>query len=94
MNRLAYSQGHELAPLGGTAVCVTPGWLRSEMMLEAFETTEATRRDAIGVTAPPGFVARTLTEAILIAADSSPAPRAASAIDWSNGFKSFGSMST
>ena len=55
VNRLAYSQGHELAPHGGTAVCVTPGWLRSEMMLEAFETTEATWRDAVGTTAPPGF---------------------------------------
>ena len=55
VNRLAFSQGHELAPLGGTAVAITPGWLRSEMMLEAFQTTEETWRDAVGVTAPPGF---------------------------------------
>ena len=40
MNRLAFSQGHELAPHGGTAVAVTPGWLRSEMMLEAFGASE------------------------------------------------------
>ena len=33
VNRLAYSQGHELAPHGATAVSITPGWLRSEMML-------------------------------------------------------------
>jgi NAD(P)-dependent dehydrogenase (short-subunit alcohol dehydrogenase family) len=33
VNRLAFSQGHELAPHGGTAVAITPGWLRSEMML-------------------------------------------------------------
>src|SRR5262249_26822206 len=52
VNRLAYSQGHELAPFGGTAVAITPGWLRSEMMLEAFDTTEASWRDAA---APPGF---------------------------------------
>ena len=55
VNRLAYSQGHELAPRGATAVCVTPGWMRSEMMLEAFSTTEAEWRDAVGTTAPPGF---------------------------------------
>ncbi len=34
VNRLAYSHGHELAPFGATAVAVTPGWLRSEMMLD------------------------------------------------------------
>jgi NAD(P)-dependent dehydrogenase (short-subunit alcohol dehydrogenase family) len=55
VNRLAYSEGHELAPYGATAVCVTPGWLRSEIMLEAFATTEGGWRDAIGTTAPPGF---------------------------------------
>jgi NAD(P)-dependent dehydrogenase (short-subunit alcohol dehydrogenase family) len=55
VNRLAYSQGHELAPFGATAVAVTPGWLRSEMMLEAFGVTEANWRDAVGKTAPPGF---------------------------------------
>jgi NAD(P)-dependent dehydrogenase (short-subunit alcohol dehydrogenase family) len=58
VNRLAFSQGHELAPLGGTAVAITPGWLRSEIMLEAFRTTEATWRDALTSdppTAPPDF---------------------------------------
>jgi len=29
VNRLAFSQGHELAPHGATAVAITPGWLRS-----------------------------------------------------------------
>jgi NAD(P)-dependent dehydrogenase (short-subunit alcohol dehydrogenase family) len=52
VNRLAYSQGHELAAHQATAVALTPGWLRSEMMLEAFETTEASWRSAA---APPGF---------------------------------------
>jgi NAD(P)-dependent dehydrogenase (short-subunit alcohol dehydrogenase family) len=52
VNRLAFSQGHELAPRNGTAVAITPGWMRSEMMLEAFRTTEDDWRSA---TAPPGF---------------------------------------
>ena len=47
VNRLAFSQGHELAPHGATAVCVTPGWLRSEMMLENFGVTEENWRDAL-----------------------------------------------
>jgi NAD(P)-dependent dehydrogenase (short-subunit alcohol dehydrogenase family) len=55
VNRLAFSQGHELAPHGAAAVAVTPGWLRSEMMLEAFGVSEETWRDAPGRSAPPGF---------------------------------------
>ena len=54
-NRLAFSLGHELEPHGGTAVAVTPGWLRSEMMLEIFGVSEENWRDAPGRTAPPGF---------------------------------------
>lgn len=46
VDRLAFAQGHEVAPHGGTAVCVSPGWLRSEMMLDAFEVTEDTWRQA------------------------------------------------
>ena len=38
--RLAFAQAHELEPLGCTAVALTPGWLRSEMMLENFGVTE------------------------------------------------------
>ena len=63
VNRLAYSQGHELAPHGATAVSITPGWLRSEMMLENFGVTESSWRDAVDPTraqsgqpvAPPDF---------------------------------------
>lgn len=55
VNRLAFSQGHELAPHGATALALAPGWLRSEIMLEAFATTEETWREAVGTTAPPGF---------------------------------------
>lgn len=56
VNRLAFSQGHELEQFGGTAVAITPGWLRSEMMLEAFGATEENWRDALQGAAPPGFV--------------------------------------
>ncbi|MEV0200373.1 SDR family oxidoreductase [Nonomuraea sp. NPDC050691] len=52
--RLAYSQAHELKPHGCTAVAVTPGWLRSEMMLDAFGVTEENWRDAAA--AQPHFV--------------------------------------
>jgi NAD(P)-dependent dehydrogenase (short-subunit alcohol dehydrogenase family) len=44
--RMAFALGHELRPHGATAVCLTPGWLRSEAMLEAFGVTEANWRDA------------------------------------------------
>jgi NAD(P)-dependent dehydrogenase (short-subunit alcohol dehydrogenase family) len=55
VNRLAFSQGHELAPHGATAVAITPGWLRSEMMLDNFDVTEETWRDAVGRNAPADF---------------------------------------
>jgi NAD(P)-dependent dehydrogenase (short-subunit alcohol dehydrogenase family) len=45
--RLAIAQAAELAPHGGTAVSLTPGFLRSEAMLDHFGVTEATWRDAI-----------------------------------------------
>jgi NAD(P)-dependent dehydrogenase (short-subunit alcohol dehydrogenase family) len=47
VNRLAFSKGHELQPYGVTAVAITPGWLRSEMMLDNFSVTEENWRDAI-----------------------------------------------
>jgi NAD(P)-dependent dehydrogenase (short-subunit alcohol dehydrogenase family) len=53
VNRLAFSQGHELGPHGATAVAVTPGWLRSEMMLDNFGVSEANWRDALDPGASP-----------------------------------------
>jgi len=53
VNRLAFSQGHELEPFGATAIAITPGWLRSEMMLDNFGVTEATWRGSDS--APPDF---------------------------------------
>jgi NAD(P)-dependent dehydrogenase (short-subunit alcohol dehydrogenase family) len=57
VNRLAFSVGHELAAAGaGTAVAVTPGFLRSELMLEHFGVTESNWRDAVSSgAAPPHF---------------------------------------
>jgi NAD(P)-dependent dehydrogenase (short-subunit alcohol dehydrogenase family) len=53
--RLAFAQAHELAPHGCTAVALTPGWLRSEMMLEHFGVSEANWRDGAAVN--PHFAA-------------------------------------
>jgi NAD(P)-dependent dehydrogenase (short-subunit alcohol dehydrogenase family) len=62
VNRLGYSQGHELGSRGATALAITPGWLRSEMMLDNFGVTERNWRDALRAgavpghpSAPPGF---------------------------------------
>ncbi|WIG99171.1 SDR family oxidoreductase [Myxococcus sp. SDU36] len=44
--RLAWSQARELKPHGATAVALTPGWMRSEGMLEHFGVTEQNWRDA------------------------------------------------
>jgi NAD(P)-dependent dehydrogenase (short-subunit alcohol dehydrogenase family) len=53
--RLAFAQGEELAPHGCAAVALTPGWLRSEMMLEHYGVTEANWRD--GARVNPHFAA-------------------------------------
>ncbi len=53
--RLAFVQGEELAPHGCTAVALTPGWLRSEMMLENYGVTEENWRDGAAVN--PHFAA-------------------------------------
>src|SRR4029453_2302223 len=53
VNRLAFSQGHELQPYDATAGSLTPGWLCSEMMLENFGVKEERWRDALAPTASP-----------------------------------------
>lgn len=45
--RLAWAQARELAPHGCTAVALTPGWLRSEMMLDHFGVKESNWREAL-----------------------------------------------
>ena len=44
--RLAWAQAQELGEHGATAVALTPGWLRSEQMLEHHGVTEANWRDS------------------------------------------------
>ncbi|GAA0650364.1 SDR family oxidoreductase [Kutzneria viridogrisea] len=44
--RMAMALAEELRPLGGAAVALTPGWLRSEAMLEIYGVTEQNWRDA------------------------------------------------
>ncbi len=64
VERLTLAQAYELAPYGGTAVAVTPGWMRSEMMLDLFRVTEENWRDAtikephFAISESPTYVAR------------------------------------
>jgi NAD(P)-dependent dehydrogenase (short-subunit alcohol dehydrogenase family) len=53
VSRIILSLTHELRDRPVTALGVTPGWLRSEAMLDGFGVTEATWRDALART--PGF---------------------------------------
>jgi NAD(P)-dependent dehydrogenase (short-subunit alcohol dehydrogenase family) len=41
ITRMAWAHANDLAPFGATAVSITPGWMRSEIMLETFGVTEA-----------------------------------------------------
>jgi NAD(P)-dependent dehydrogenase (short-subunit alcohol dehydrogenase family) len=64
VNRMAFALAHELQPHGATAVSLTPGWLRSEAMLEAYGVTEGNWRDAtarsphFAISESPAFVGR------------------------------------
>ncbi|MGZ9262223.1 MAG: SDR family oxidoreductase [Candidatus Binatia bacterium] len=64
VNRMAFALAHELKPFSATAVSLTPGWLRSEFMLEAYGVTESTWRDAtkisphFAISESPAFVGR------------------------------------
>ncbi|MFE1175414.1 SDR family oxidoreductase [Streptomyces sp. NPDC058773] len=72
VQRMTLAQSHELAPYRGSAVAVTPGWLRSEKMLEAFGVTEGNWRDATAdvphfcIAESPVYVARAV---VALAAD-------------------------
>jgi NAD(P)-dependent dehydrogenase (short-subunit alcohol dehydrogenase family) len=62
--RMAFALAHELQPHHATAVSLTPGWLRSEAMLDAYGVTESNWRDAtkksphFAITESPAFVGR------------------------------------
>jgi NAD(P)-dependent dehydrogenase (short-subunit alcohol dehydrogenase family) len=53
--RLAYAMAEELRPHGITALALTPGFLRSEAMLDIFGVTEANWRE--GAAKEPHFIA-------------------------------------
>ena len=63
--RLAFDLARELEPHGCTALALSPGWLRSEMMLEAFGVDESNWRTATAehghfaaISESPRFVGR------------------------------------
>ena len=64
VNRMAWAHAKDLAPHGATSLSLTPGWMRSEIMLEHFGVTEATWRDALAkephfaISETPHFVGR------------------------------------
>lgn len=64
VNRMAFALAHELKPYRGTAVSLTPGWLRSEVMLDAYGVKESNWRDAtrvqphFAISETPAFVGR------------------------------------
>ena len=64
VNRMAFALAHELRPHHATAVSLSPGWLRSEAMLEACGVTESNWRDAtkknphFAISESPAFVGR------------------------------------
>ncbi len=64
VNRMAFALAHELQPHHATAVSLTPGWLRSEAMLDAYGVSESNWRDAtarsphFAISETPAFVGR------------------------------------
>ncbi|MER7112465.1 SDR family oxidoreductase [Streptomyces sp. NPDC000229] len=62
--RMAFSLGEDLKEAGGTAVALSPGYLRSEMMLDIYGVTEENWRDAtkkdphFAVAESPAYVGR------------------------------------
>ncbi|MBD0676419.1 SDR family oxidoreductase [Kitasatospora sp. NPDC091335] len=71
--RMAFSLGHELGSRGATALALTPGWMRSEIMLEHFGVTEQNWREALvqephfGISESPYYVGRAV---VALAADA------------------------
>ncbi|GAA2419880.1 SDR family oxidoreductase [Streptomyces coeruleofuscus] len=70
--RMAFALGQELGPRGATAVALTPGWLRSEMMLDIYGVREDNWRDALervphfAISETPRYVGRAV---VALAAD-------------------------
>jgi NAD(P)-dependent dehydrogenase (short-subunit alcohol dehydrogenase family) len=93
VNRLALAQAHELKPFNVAAVAVSPGFLRSEAMLDNFGVTEATWRDAIAkdqnfsVSETPHFIGRAV---VALASDPNIMTKSGSAIATWNLAKEYG----
>jgi NAD(P)-dependent dehydrogenase (short-subunit alcohol dehydrogenase family) len=72
VTRMAWAHAKDLAPHGASSVSLTPGWLRSEMMLEAFGVSEENWRDAtakvphFAISETPRYVGRAV---VALAAD-------------------------
>jgi NAD(P)-dependent dehydrogenase (short-subunit alcohol dehydrogenase family) len=64
VGRMAFALAHELKPHGATALSLSPGWLRSEQMLEAYRVTESTWLEAtkhsphFAISESPAYVGR------------------------------------
>lgn len=64
--RMAWAHGKDLEKHGAIAVSITPGWMRSEMMLEHYSVTEENWRDAtakmpdFAISETPRFVGRAI----------------------------------
>jgi NAD(P)-dependent dehydrogenase (short-subunit alcohol dehydrogenase family) len=61
--RMAWAHAKDLAPHGATAVSITPGWMRSEQMLDNWRVSEANWRSAkvsphFVISESPRFVGR------------------------------------
>ncbi len=55
LKRLAYAAAEELAPHNVAAVAITPGFMRTEAILEQFGVTEANWRDAVNDPVAKGY---------------------------------------
>lgn len=64
VNRMGWAHAKDLGPHGATAISMTPGWLRSEIMLETFGVREENWRDATAkvphfvISETPRFIGR------------------------------------
>ncbi len=67
VQRMTVAQAYELRPHQGAVVAVTPGWMRSEDMLDFYGVTEATWREATArvphfcISESPAYTGRAVT---------------------------------
>jgi NAD(P)-dependent dehydrogenase (short-subunit alcohol dehydrogenase family) len=68
LNRLAFALAEELGPHGITSLAVSPGWMRTEIVLSAFGTDERRWREVPGLarTESPRYLGRAV---VALAAD-------------------------